>query len=76
MEKIDAFRDVLLYRVSNEVFYNENLINITNPEIRAVYTQLRDDEMRSIVKLQQLISRLEHPASIVSRIFTTNPKYW
>ena len=75
MEKIDALKDVLQYRISNEVFYNENLINITNPEIRAVYTQLRDDEMRSIVKLQQLINRYEHPAGIVSKIFTSNKKY-
>ena len=75
MEKIDALKDVLQNRISNEIFYNENLINITNPEIRAVYNQLRDDEMRSIVKLQQLINRFEHHAGIVSKIFTSNKKY-
>jgi rubrerythrin len=75
MKKIDALNDILQNRVSNQVFYNENLINITNPEIRAVYTQLRDDEMRSIVKLQQLINRLEHPSGIVSKIFPSKTKF-
>lgn len=75
MDEINALKDILQSRISNQVFYNENLIQIRNPEIRQVFTELRDDEMRAIVKLQQRIHRLDASPSIVSKIFPTRSRY-
>ncbi|MGE5415352.1 MAG: hypothetical protein ACM3UZ_01040 [Acidobacteriota bacterium] len=75
MKEIDVIKDLLQNRISNQVFYNDNLINIRNPELRQVYTQLRDDEMRSIVKLQQKVQRLEAPTGIISKIFPSKKKF-
>lgn len=57
------------------MYYNENLITIRNPEVRQVFTQLRDDEMRAIVKLQQKIERLQASPGIISKVFPAKPRY-
>lgn len=75
MKETDILKDVLDDRVTGQLTYNEHLIKVRNPEARQLFTQLRDDEMRAIVKLQQLIDRLEAKPGIVSRIFTTKQKY-
>ena len=75
MEQVDILKDLLQYKISNQMFYNENLITIRNPEIRQVFTQLRDDEMRSIVKLQQKIERHQSSPGIISKLFPTKPRY-
>ena len=69
MKEIDILKDILQYRISNEIFYNENMINIRNPEARQLFTQLRDDEMRDIVKLQEKIERLLANPRIIVKIF-------
>lgn len=68
-------KDILQSRISNQTFYNESLIKIRNPEVKQVLTQLRDDEMRAVVKLQQKIDRLQNTSGIISKIFPTKPKY-
>ncbi len=75
MREGDILKDILQYRITNQSFYNNNLINIRNPEIRQIFTQLRDDETRSIVKLQQKIERLEGKKNIIAKIFPTRPNY-
>ena len=75
MEEIDMMKDLLQYRISNQTFYNENLITIRNPELRQVFTQLRDDEMRGIVNLQQRIERIKASPGIIAKIFPTKPRY-
>lgn len=75
MKELDIYRDILQYRISSQTFYNENLIAVRNPEIRQLFVQLRDDEMRAVVKLQQKIDRLEASPGIVSRIFPAKPGY-
>lgn len=75
MREVDILKDVLQYRASNQLFYNENLINIRNPEVRQLYSQLREDEMRAVVKLQEKIERLEAKPYIVSKLFPTKPRY-
>ncbi|MCX7921697.1 MAG: PA2169 family four-helix-bundle protein [Clostridia bacterium] len=75
MKDIDILKDILEYKIANQTFYNENLIKVRNPEIRQVFTQLRDDEMRAIVKLQQKIQRLGSPPGIIAKIFPAKPKY-
>ena len=75
MKEVDILDDILQFRISNQVFYNENLIDVRNPEIRQIFTQMRDDEMRAIVKLQQKIERLKTSPGIVAKIFPTKAKY-
>jgi rubrerythrin len=75
MKEVDVLKDLLQYRISNELFYNQSLIEVMNPEVRQIFTQMRDDEMRAIVKLQQRIERLEADPGIIAKIFPTKPKY-
>lgn len=75
MELVYILKDILQSRISNQIFYNNKLITIRNPEVRQVLTQLRDDEMRAIVKLQQKIDRLQNTSGIISKIFPTKPRY-
>ncbi len=75
MEDLDVLKDILQYRVINQIAYNENLINVRNPEVRSVFTQLRDDEMRDIVKIQQKIERNKGSVGIIAKIIPKKPKY-
>lgn len=75
MKNNDVLRDILQTRISNQLSYNNNVINIRNPEIRQAFTQMRDDEMRSIVKLQKNVQRLEAPPSFITKIIPSKPKY-
>jgi rubrerythrin len=75
MKELDILKDILQYRISNQTSYNEDLINVRNPEVRQIFTQMRDDEMRGIVKLQQKIERLEAAPGIISKIFPTKKHY-
>lgn len=75
MKDIYIYKDLLYFMVSNEVYYNNNIIDVRNPEVRQLFTQLRDDEMRAIVKLQQKIEKMEAPAGIIARVFPTKAKF-
>lgn len=75
MEDLDILKDILQYRIINQVTYNENLISIRNPEVRSTFTQLRDDEMRDIVKVQQKIERNKGSMGIIAKIIPKKPKY-
>ena len=75
MEDINILKDILQYRIINQVSYNENLISIRNPEVRQVFTQLRDDEMRDIVRIQQKIERNKGNAGIIAKIIPNKPKF-
>lgn len=68
MKEVDVLKDILHYRMSSQIFYNENIINLRNPSLRNLFTLLRDDETRAIVDLQQKIHRLEINPNIISKI--------
>lgn len=75
MEDLDILKDILQYRIINQVTYNENLINVRNPEVRSVFTQLRDDEMRDIVRIQQKIERNKGSVGIIAKIIPKKSKF-
>lgn len=75
MKEVDVLKDILQYKISNQLFYNENLIHIRNPEVRQLFSEMRDDEMRAIVKLQQKIQRIQNKPHIVSKIFPSRNRY-
>ncbi len=69
MKELDILQDILAYRISGQLKYNSKMIHIRNPEARQIFTQLRDDEMRSIVKLQQKVEGIKEAPFIPSKIF-------
>ncbi|MGE5632727.1 MAG: hypothetical protein ACM3TR_16795 [Caulobacteraceae bacterium] len=75
MEDLDILKDLLQYRAMNQVSYNENLINVRNPEVRQVFTQLRDDEMRDIIKIQQKIERNKGTTGLIAKIIPKKSKF-
>lgn len=75
MEDVDILKDLLEYRISNQITYNEHLINVRNPEVRQVFTQLRDDEMRDIVKIQQKIEKKKGSMGLIAKIIPKKPKF-
>lgn len=75
MKEVDIFKDILEYRISNQIFYNQNLIYIRNPRVRQLFSQMRDDEMRDIIVLQEKIERLQSKPYIVSKIFPTKQRF-
>lgn len=76
MKREDILKDILEYRITNQKVYNENLLLIQNPELKHIFTQLRDDETRAVAKLQQLIKReLNFSTGIIAKIFQTKAKY-
>lgn len=75
MEDVDILKDILQYRIINQVSYNENLVNVRNPEVRYVFTQLRDDEMRDIIRIQQKIERNKGASGLIAKIIPNRPKY-
>ncbi|MCT4562843.1 MAG: PA2169 family four-helix-bundle protein [Maledivibacter sp.] len=75
MKDVDILKDILEYRISNELFYNQNLIHIRNPRARQLFAQMRDDEMREIIRLQEKIERLQSKPYIISKIFPIKQKY-
>jgi hypothetical protein len=75
MKEPDIYCDILQYRISNQKQYNEDLIAVRNPEVRQLFSQLRDDELQAVVKLQQRIERLEAAPGTIARIFPTRKKF-
>lgn len=75
MKDIDIYKDLLYFRISAEEAYNRNIIDVRNPEVRQLFTQLRDDEMRALAKLQQKIEKLEASTGIVAKMFPAKPKF-
>ena len=75
MKEIDILNDILQSKISNQLFYNEQLIYIRNPEVRYLFSQLRDDEMRTITRLQQKIERLQAKPYIVSKFFPNKSRF-
>lgn len=75
MKEVDMLKDLLSYFESSQVLYNENVIEIRNPEARQLFTQLRDDEMRAIGMLQQKIERFESETGIIARMFPNRRRF-
>ena len=75
MKDNDILKDLLQFKMSSQAYYNESMMNITNPEARQLFTQMRDDETRAVLKLQQKISRVEAKARIISKILPSRSRF-
>lgn len=69
MNEIDIINDILEYRMMLQEWYNHILINVVNPEAKALFTRLRDDETRAILNMQQKLLRKQTPNKTVHKIF-------
>lgn len=73
-DMMDALQDIEKDLINQQMFYNENLINITNPYVRQIFTQMRDDEMRFITIIQQNIESLKSKPTEPNSIVYTTPR--
>lgn len=74
MNEIDILRDLLEYRMRLQEWYNHLLLNVLNPEAKALFTRLRDDETRAVLNMQQKLLRKEAPNKIIHKIFPTRAR--
>ena len=75
MREVEILTDLLSYMESSQVLYNENMIEIRNPEAKQLFTLLRDNKMRAIEMLQQKIERFESEKGIISRMFPNRKRF-
>ncbi|ABY95622.1 DUF2383 domain-containing protein [Thermoanaerobacter sp. CM-CNRG TB177] len=73
-EPLDMLQDLLKNLVNIQAFYNETVVNITNPYVRQLFTQMRDDVMRFISILQMEIESLESKPSIPNNTVLNTPE--
>jgi rubrerythrin len=74
MKEADILKDLLHYKISSEKEFNEIAINVRNPEVRQLFIQMRDDEMRHIARIQQKIERVETKPRIIARIIPSKTR--
>jgi hypothetical protein len=58
MNTVDFFNDSLQDEMMLQSMYNKYMMEITNPEIRQLFTQLRDSKMKNVSQLQQEIKTM------------------
>ncbi|WP_084019097.1 hypothetical protein [Desulfuribacillus alkaliarsenatis] len=66
MNKVSWFKDLLHDRMYQQRFFNDWMLLMTNPEARQTFAQMRDDEMRFIILLQQKIDTMTRPKEAVT----------
>ncbi|MGB9678834.1 MAG: DUF2383 domain-containing protein [Thermoanaerobacteraceae bacterium] len=68
-EPIDILQELNKYLINLQSLYNANIINITNPYIRELFTELREETMKAISLIQISIVSIEskpvNPNSII-----------
>lgn len=58
MNNIDFLHDSLQDEMILQSMYNKYMMEINNPEVRQLFTQLRDSKMKNISQLQQEIKNM------------------
>jgi len=58
MKTVDLLQDVLENEKMLQAMYNKQMMEITNPEVRQLFTQLRDAKMQNISQLQQEVNTM------------------
>ena len=63
MNKHDKLHDILETEMSNQMLYNKYMMKITNPEVRQLFSQFRDEHMQHITQIQQQAQQLMNSSS-------------
>ena len=58
MNNIDLLHDSLQDEMMLQSMYNKYMMKISNPEVRQLFTQLRDSKMKNVSQLQQEIKNM------------------
>lgn len=58
MNTMDFLHDSLQDEKMLQTMYNKYMMEISNPEVRQLFTQLRDEKMKNITQLQQEIKTM------------------
>jgi len=58
MNNMDFLHDSLQDEMMLQSLYNKYIMEISNPEVRQLFTQLRDAKMKNITQLQQEIQTM------------------
>lgn len=58
MNNLDKLQDVLQDEMMIHQMYNRYMLQITNPEVRQMFTQMRDAKMQHVTMLQQQIQQM------------------
>ncbi|USK31795.1 ferritin-like domain-containing protein [Bacillus sp. F19] len=59
MNKLDKLHDIVETEIADQMLYNKYMLQITNSEVRQLFTQLRDEHMQHVTQLQQQIQQLK-----------------
>ncbi|MFA5881436.1 MAG: DUF2383 domain-containing protein [Eubacteriales bacterium] len=58
MNTLDYLQDTLQNEMMMEAMYNKYMMDIVNPEVRQLFTQMRDAKMGHVTQLQGEIQRI------------------
>lgn len=58
MNNLDKLHDILETEMADQMLYNHYMLQITNPEVRQLFTQFRDEHMQHITQIQQQVQQL------------------
>ena len=58
MNTLDKLQDNLQGEMMMQSMYNKHMMDITNPEIRQLFTQMRDAKMQNVTMLQKQIQQM------------------
>ncbi|MGI8386510.1 hypothetical protein [Robertmurraya sp. P23] len=65
MNNLDKLHDILETEMADQMLYNHYMLQITNPEVRQLFTQFRDEHMQHITQIQQQVQQLmENPTNL------------
>lgn len=58
LNTLDKLQDALESEMMHQSMYNKFMMGIANPEVRQLFTQLRDGKMQHVTQLQQEVQRM------------------
>ncbi len=58
MNNLNRLNDMLHTEMMNQTMYNKYMMEIQSPELRQMFTQMRDGKMQQITQLQQEIKKM------------------
>ena len=58
MNALDKLQDALQGEMMMQSMYNKNMMDITNPEVRQLFTQMREAKMQNVTQLQTQIKQM------------------
>jgi ferritin-like metal-binding protein YciE len=59
MKNVSKLEDMLHMEMATQALYNKYMLEIENPELRQMFTQMRDGKVQQITKLQQEIKSMK-----------------